>query len=288
MPSLGRIALADDPLILVLGGILPFGGYVTIQCQAFFDESASHDGAPILCVAGYIFEKSEAIKLGREWRRVLEWKRLPYFRMSDCAHGNGPFANLTKDERIDVATRMIAIIKKRAVQGVAITMDNLQFLAATAEFPDMARVYRTPYGFCTHTILAGVACWLEANPRVGEMAYFFEQGHDSAAHSDAIMKEIFAAPGAEEQYRYAGHGFVPKRKSPAVQAADLLAWQWYKDKKNQVEGRPRRKDCASLLELHHSAAHVDRAGIEMVIEHSRKTRQFNYLSQVSALAARSS
>ena len=35
--------------------------------------------------------------------------------MSECAHGSGPFANLTKAERIDVATRMIAIIKRRAL-----------------------------------------------------------------------------------------------------------------------------------------------------------------------------
>src|SRR5437660_1097462 len=111
-------ALPGDPLALVLSGLLPFGGYVTIQCQAFFDESGSHSGAPILCLAGYIFRKSEAIKLGHEWRKVLRRKGLPYFRMSECAHGNGPFANLTKPERIEVATRMIDIIKSRAVHGL--------------------------------------------------------------------------------------------------------------------------------------------------------------------------
>lgn len=75
------------------------------------------------------FKKSEAIKLGREWRKVLHWKNLPHFRMSECAHGSGPFANLTKAERIDVATRMIAIIKRRAIQGIAITVDNLLFVS---------------------------------------------------------------------------------------------------------------------------------------------------------------
>ena len=77
------------------------------------------------------------------------------------------------------------------------------------------------------------------------------------------MNELFSAK--QEQYRYAGHAFVPKEKSPAIQAADLLAWQWYKDKKNQGEGRPRRKDCASLLEKHHNAVHLDREGLLTVI-----------------------
>ena len=70
-------------------------------------ESASHDGAPILCVAGLIFKKSEAIKLGHEWAKVLRWKKLPYFHMVECAHGNGEFAKLSKDERIEVARRMV-------------------------------------------------------------------------------------------------------------------------------------------------------------------------------------
>jgi hypothetical protein len=199
---------------------------------------------------------------------VLRWKHLPYFHMVDCAHGNGPFANLSKDERVEVARRMIEIIKRRAVQAIAVTINNLDFLSVMPQYPAAARVYKTPYNFCVHTILAGVGSWLAANPRVGEMAYFFEDGHASAAQSKRIMDELFKVAEKREQYRYAGYGFVPKEKSYAVQAADLLAWQWYKDKKNQLEGRPRRKDCESLLQLHHNAAHLDRNGLASIIEQS--------------------
>jgi peptide/nickel transport system substrate-binding protein len=48
-----------------------------------------------------------------------------------------------------------------------------------------------------------------------------------------------------------------REDTPAVQAADLLAWQWYTDKRHELEGRPRRKDCARLLNHHHNAVHVD-------------------------------
>jgi hypothetical protein len=261
--------LPPDPLGLVLSGLLPFGGYVTIQCQAFFDESSSHEGAAILCLAGLIFKKSEAIKLGHEWRKVLQWKDLPYFRMVECAHGNGPFANLSKPERIEVATRMIEIVKRRAVQAIAVTVDNADFLSVMAEHPRAARVYKTAYTFCTHMVIAGVGSWIYANPKVGQMAYFFEDGHASAPQSKSIMNDLFAVPEKAEQYRYAGYAFVPKRKSYAVQAADLLAWQWSKDKKNQLEGRPRRKDCESLLHLHHNTGHLDRDGVEKIIVQGR-------------------
>ena len=168
-----RLVYGSDPIADMLRVMLPSSGYAMIECQAFFDESASHAGAPFLCLAGYIFRKSEAIKLGHDWKKILRWKRLPYFRMSECAHGNGPFANLTKDERIEVAKRMIGIIKTRAIQGIAVTVDNLEFVSVMAEYPQAARVYKTPYNFISHTILAGVASWLDAQTRVHSMAYFF-------------------------------------------------------------------------------------------------------------------
>lgn len=253
---------------------------------AFFDESASHEGATFLCLAGYIFQKSQAIKLGHEWKKVLRWKRLPYFRMSECAHGNGPFAKLSKPERIEVAKRMIGIIKARAIQGIAVTINNFDFASAAAEWPNIVKVYKTPYGFVSHTILAGVASWLDANPHAHAMAYYFEAGHGSETQADRNMQEIFAVQNKQVQYRYAGHGFVPKIKSPAIQAADLLAWQWYKDRKNQSEGRPRRKDCASLMELHHTAIHLDRASIVSIVENSKTLRGVTLVSPPPAVAAR--
>src|SRR5438105_4019181 len=38
--------------------LLPQNGYVMQLAEAYFDESGSHDGSPVLCVAGYIFEKN--------------------------------------------------------------------------------------------------------------------------------------------------------------------------------------------------------------------------------------
>ena len=101
----------------MLSALLPPGGNVTVLCEAFFDESGSHEGAAILCLAGYIFKKNEAIKLWHEWRKVLHWKKLPYFHMVDCGHGNGPFANLSKNERVAVQTKLIEAIKQTRHSG---------------------------------------------------------------------------------------------------------------------------------------------------------------------------
>jgi hypothetical protein len=244
--------------------LLPSGGYAMIEAQAYFDESGSHDGAAILCVAGYIFKKSEAIKLGHEWRRVLRWKKLPYFHMVDCAHGNGPFANLSKDERVVVQTKLIEAIKKHAIQGIAVTVNPAEYAAFPGRLPIRPGLYDNAYAFCAQSIMTGVSVFMERNPLVRSMAYFFEAGHKSAPQAHQIMQSMFAQPAVKEQFRYAGHAFVEKEKSPAIQAADLLAWQWYTDRRHELEGRPRRKDCASLLQLHHNAVHIDSKELDRI------------------------
>lgn len=274
-----RIAVCD-PVADMIRVLLPSCGYAMIQAQAFFDESGSHEGSPILCVAGYIFRKSEAIKLGHEWRKVLRWKKLPYFHMVDCAHGNGPFANLTKDERIEVQTKLIEAIKRYAVQGMAVTVDPVEYATFHKRLPFDPKLYADAYAFSTQFIMTGVSSFIEKNPRVGSMAYFFEAGHKSAPQAHEIMHRMFESPTIKHDFRYAGHAFVEKQKSPAVQAADLLAWQWYTDRRHQAEGRARRKDCASLLQKHHIVKHIDAETLKGIADDT--------ISVVSSFGAQSS
>jgi hypothetical protein len=251
---------------------VPDGGYAMIQAQAFFDESGSHDGSHIFCLAGYIFRKSQAIKLGHEWRRVLRWKKLPYFHMVDCAHGNGPFSNLTKSERIAVQTKLIDLIKRHSMQGLAITVDPDEYADFFPRLPMDENWYeKDAYGFCAQVIMTGVAEFISRNPMIAAMTYFFEAGHKSATKADKIMEAMVSQPEDKRYLRYAGHRFVEKQKSPQVQAADLLAWQWYTDRRHELEGRPRRKDCESLLQHFHTVVHIDRKELSRIADQTIKS-----------------
>jgi Protein of unknown function (DUF3800) len=236
---------------------------VSVQYQAYFDESGSHAGSHVLCVAGYVMEKRQARKLSRDWMAVLHAKGLPYFRMSECAHGNGPFSRLSKSDRIAVAKRVIEIIKGRTILGLAVTLNSDEFRSLMQFHP----LIGGPYSFAAHMVLTGVNTWIERNNIQGKVAYFFEAGHESRPEANRIMAEIFSHENLKNEYRYGGHAFVEKEEAPAVQAADLLAWQWYTDKRHEMEGRPRRKDCASLLEHWHVPIHIGR---ERLIELSRE------------------
>ena len=246
--------------------LLPHGGMVAVLVEAYFDESAGlasavqPDGTQakcaILCVAGYLIESGRRKLFDQDWNEVLRWKDLPYFHMVDCAHGNGPFANLTKPDRIQVAARMIAAIKRHTIKGFAITVNVAQY---NLFMPKRHELAGAPYSFCAHGVIGGICNWADEQNYWGKIAYFYEAGHISQGEAGRLMEKLFKVPGLKEKTRYAGHAFVEKTQAPCVQAADLLAWQFYTDIRRQMERRGpalHRKDFESFLTHPHEATYV--------------------------------
>lgn len=64
--------------------------------EVYIDESGTHDGSPVMCVAGYLFLKAGANRFTREWGKVLKREKIPFFHMVDFAPGNHPFDHMDK------------------------------------------------------------------------------------------------------------------------------------------------------------------------------------------------
>jgi len=246
-----------DAFEAIVQALLRNGGYVVVLLEAYFDESGSHEGAPVLCVAGFVFEKGQALKLSEEWSEVLNRYELPYFHMVDCAHGNGPFASLSRSQRILVAANIIGIIKRRAAIGFANSVDVEAYYELV---PPNLRIAGSAYSFCVRNVLDHVGGWFHKIRFAGKSAYFFEAGHKSRSEADKVINDLFVNPLIEQVYRhgYVGHSFVLKKEAPPVQAADMLAWQWATDVRHEAEGKPRRKDFESLMHTGFSGHHFSR------------------------------
>ena len=254
-----------EPFVSIVGALLNGGGYVVQLVHAFFDESGSHADSEVLCVAGYAFEKREARLLAREWATVLRQYKLPYFHMVDCAHGNGKFAHLTKPQRIKVATSLIGIVKRRAAHGFSVSVD----LAAYREVMPSWGPTRSPYAFCARCVIDEIGRWFFKTGFRGKSVYFFEAGHESRSEAEKVVGTVLTNPLSKLRnihYGYVAHSFILKQESPAVQAADLLAWQWTTDVKHQMTGLPRRKDFESLAQAPLRGAHFDKARLLYYVE----------------------
>lgn len=248
----GRAEEDDSVFCRMVEIMLPAGGWVLALVEAYFDESIGSKGPPTLCVAGYLMQARQAKRLEREWRQTLREDDLPFFRMSACAGGGHPFDEICLKRRDIIARRMYSHIKRRTILGFAVAVNLKDYADFAPQHPQLGSAYT----FCVHVLIGGVQHWAMKSDYQGKIAYYFEAGHASQSEAGRIMEEVFHNPTLKNAARYAGHGFVEKACTPAVQAADILAWHYYTDIRHKAEGRARRKDFAALLEHPHSGVFV--------------------------------
>jgi hypothetical protein len=229
--------------------------------EGYFDESGDLDRDPgVFCVAGYFISTDAAKVMDGKWAAVLSEHNLPYFHMVDCAHGNGVFDGMSVEERIEVAKKLIALIKEHTAEGVS-------FLAK-ADLYDPPQVDgRDPYTYLASGCAEALQMFLKMNRIDGDIAYFFEEGH----HSKKSAYRYLAQKVKRDRDSLT---FAAKEKIRLLQAADLLAWQSCKYAKDysfarwnsgEIKRKP-RKDFISLMEHDHVFMYMNHegtAGIEL-------------------------
>lgn len=227
----------------------------TFMVQAYFDESGTHHGAPVTCVAGYLFESEQCLRLDSEWKEALDQFGIQYFHMADCAGGGKLFRGRSIAERDNLERKLIGIIKRRARIGVVASVrpeDHAHFAA-----PSLAE-RGAGYVLCLLWCIMGVSAWINKHKYNDKIAYFFEAGHQLEGRANQAMVHLSGNPTLREGARYSSHTFIMKDEARPIQAADILAWQWYKEWTNRFgeKRRPRRRDLESLLGLPHMACHL--------------------------------
>ena len=235
----GEIASTTPPAVIAsdferfLDIALGKGGIAMSTVEAYFNDSGSHPTSPVVCVAGYIFDKEQAIKFDREWRAVLNIYHLPFFRMSSFAHGSEPFDNLSPHERATLEGNLIAVINKWMSFGVAITVEP-EIL--TRVLPGDGDSAESPFSYCARFVLTGARRWIDEKKVTGECAYIFESGHRSHDEANDIMNRVYLDARQRKAYRYLSHTFIGKNLATPLQAADVLAWYWYADHRSKTRG----------------------------------------------------
>jgi hypothetical protein len=230
--------------------------------KSYFDES--YDDA-LLCVAGYSFTSANARHLDEDWRKMLaRHARLPFFRMSACNANQYPFDSFSKQECIDVASEAIGLINKYAGFGYAVTVDQKLFHKVIGRNGFVS----SPYEFCSWVCLSAVKMEFGKLFPESNMRFFFEAGFRHQNLANKMMIRIFKSPQLREQYRYKSHTFVDKKDSRPTQAADLLAWQWYKDSIRRRNGifKPRGDLFALTRGTKHYVLHADSDKLAALVE----------------------
>jgi Protein of unknown function (DUF3800) len=215
--------------------------------HAYFDESyGDDDGA--LCVAGYVFKKAGLRVFDARWNAMLQAYKLPYFRMSACAHRNDVFAEWDRERTIEAEKTAIEIIKTCCSYGVAVSFRCDQFRSIVPT----NHLFSTPYEMLVWHCLTAINAWVKEKMRGRsvEVAYFFEAGHRHQNKAGKLMSRELTNPNFID-FHSSSYAFVKKENSRHIQAPDILAWHVFQEGLRRAKGQETRKDFASLLQAPH-------------------------------------
>jgi hypothetical protein len=239
---------------------LPHGGYVLAFAHAYFDESGTGDDSAYLCVAGYVFTKENALAIEPEWNAMLAYYGLPYFHMAECNQHDGIYAHLDEKACIAAATEAIALTKKYASQGIAISFDKKVFDALPPQ-----PIWTDRYSFLCSNVMFGVLRWAEVTGFAGDVSYFYESGAKGWGDALQAMRAIRSTSEfPRDGLRFKAVTSVSKRDAIPLQCADLLVWNWHKQVGREARGiKNVRGDFKSLLGLKCDLRHYDQAAIDL-------------------------
>jgi len=248
---------------------LPLGKGLVLAAEAYFDESGSHAGAPVTCLAGYLLDAGRCIDLDLKWRTILKDHGLEYFHMSECAHRTNQFEGWNDKDCDVVARKMIALIKAHVSAGIIVTMReaDLEKYKPVGWNPAAG-----PYSICTYWCFTMVSAWADKYGYQDSITYLFEAGHRHQTQTNLGIDMMCNRGELFKAYtRYRSHSFLKKRDACALQAADILAWEWYEDCLSRIGIRkyPRRGSLKSLLEVPHIHNHFSEDSVRQFFQYGK-------------------
>ena len=198
--------------------------------RAFFDESGTN-GERNLCVAGYVFEGKADELFDAEWRKMLSQFGLTYHHMREFgSQGEGVYQHLSWEDRETSRQEAIAIIRRHSSCGFAFSVEKASLGAIVESSP-----WTNGYAFLANQAFYGVEQLLRGRD-AGLVDYVYEAGAVGWDEALAVFNDAKARPDLERWLRLGSFASAGKTDATQLQAADLLAWSWLRERRRVDNG----------------------------------------------------
>jgi hypothetical protein len=234
----------------------------------YFDESGTHDGSPIVCMAGYVASAEQWTHFTRNWNerfnRDCSAHGIQAFHMTDYQAKQKGFENLTNDQWSSLLPSLIMMINVRIEKafGVAFLISDYEEVIG----PYRTLFARGPWGFCAMLCVVIVKEWAKRRGLSERIDYVFDQG---ARYSGQVIAALNGTTeDFHDEFLMGAVALGDRRLNPPLQAADILAYESYKHNYNKIRHPdvPVRKSLAALLRVQPIGFFLSRETLEGFVE----------------------
>jgi len=198
---------------------------------AYYDCSGrDDDGARSVTVACWGASVEQWMTFETEWRAVLERYEVPYFRMAEFAHFQGPFAEWKDNEprRRAFLNDLATVIDNTTQTGYAAYVPQAVFEGVDARL-QLRETFYNAFVFAARRCTNHIYWWLEYPQGVSRrywsnsIRHVFDQGDDWFGHLRVMLEEEgFTSPIPEQSWDDVAKN---KRGVVQLQASDWLAYE---------------------------------------------------------------
>jgi hypothetical protein len=216
---------------------------------AFLDESLQQDYG-VFAVAGYIFKPDGSQRLKKRWNEVLNSYDPPLtrFHMTDFESSLGEFDGWEQPKRHDLLDRLAKIIHASAWIQIGVVVDLQAFAALSASDRAMLStglVEPTPYAYAALHFMGSASNVIVEGQAEGESVAFVLDNVPSKQGAPRITSEfefVRDHPEIAAEFADKWHSVTWARsdKTPEIQAADILVYEYAKEYARRIRRHRRR------------------------------------------------
>ncbi len=230
---------------------------LVLELTAYLDESGTHSGSEAVAVAGFLSTAPKWVEFAAQWQMALNDFGLDYFHMNKFANMVAPYDTWSEQERRARLSRLLNIIKANAGASIGIVFQKKAFELL---FPERATaICGGPYGLAASACMIDMAENLQEIEVEARVAYVFESGSEGARQMGRVFQANLKDQERREKLGLSSQRFENKRDFLPLQAADILAYELYKQtpKDLQLEDTPSRYPLRFLADIPHRWGFLD-------------------------------
>jgi hypothetical protein len=208
---------------------------------AYFDESGTHGGSKLSCMAGFVGDARQWRKFEKRAEKLFNRFRVEVFHTIDVRRTDKDFKGWTVDRKIEFLDEFHHIINDTLESGVSSFINDEDYkYYCDLQWPRRAR-RETKYAILFRACLSQMIDYVCHMPLWKEphLHIVLEDGHPNA--EDAVRMYKWAQGRLDQARALAGLTFDNKKSCLPIAAADLFAYSsWGKEVGQKPIGTPKK------------------------------------------------
>lgn len=226
-----------DALTHLVQAMFLTGDDFMVMLSAYFDESYSQGKNRVYTVAGYISTVEKWTILSNEWQALLGRDNLPSFSMKSFCNPHDQSYGKWSESKKKLFLRILHKLIKQCYLRSFSSSIVLDAYDALKEEDKIA--LGLPHAFTAIHCLKNIKVFAEKeglNPE--KMAYVFEKGSKHDRQLQMLISEFMS--GENNHLYLPGSVVFEPKQLPALQAADVLAYETRKEMSRRVSKHARQ------------------------------------------------